>query len=127
MLSRYKMYRGERPETDSLPDGIRQDTRKHTRHCIAPDKEMVVKILENPSDDARWEKFSRQYTALLESRFANRRAEFDAIAKSAESSDVYFGCSCPTAKNPNPLHCHTVLALQFMKKKYAKIRVVVER
>lgn len=127
MLSRYKMYRGARPLDDPLPDGIRQDTRKHTRHCIAPDKEMVEQILDNPSDPKRWETFSKRYNALLVKRFKERRAEFDALAEQAQLTDLYFGCSCPTGNNPDPLHCHTVLALKFMQEKYPALTVVLPR
>jgi hypothetical protein len=38
---------------------------------------------------------------------------------------VYLGCSCPSRANPDVQRCHTVLALQFMKKKYPKLRVVL--
>ena len=46
-----------------------------------------------------------------ESEIAGRKA---ALAEEAKVSDVYLGCSCPTAKNPDVRRCHTVLALKFM-------------
>ena len=49
MLARYKMYRGNRPPEDPLPAGIRQDTRKHTRHCLRPTEQLVAKFLAAPT------------------------------------------------------------------------------
>lgn len=47
MLSRYKMSMyGHRPAyAGPLPEGIRQDTRCHTRHILRPTKEMVKTYL----------------------------------------------------------------------------------
>ena len=52
MLARYKIYRGKRPVGVHPPDGIRQDTRKHTRHCLRPCAEIVSEYLANPSSAA---------------------------------------------------------------------------
>ncbi|MEM9353346.1 MAG: hypothetical protein AAGA92_10065 [Planctomycetota bacterium] len=45
------------------------------------------------------------------------------MARLAESQDVYLGCSCPTAKNPDADHCHTVLALRFFEQHYPRLKV----
>ena len=44
----------------------------------------------------------------------------------ADATDAaYIGCNCPTAKNPDLKHCHTLLALRVMKKHYPKLEVVL--
>ena len=123
MLSRYKIYRGKRPNHDSLPDGIRQDTRKHTRHCLRPSKESVAEYLADPRLTT-WKKFATQYGRDLEERFEQDPKPFDRLAELATENGVSIGCSCPTTKNPDVNHCHTVIALQFMKKRYAKLDVL---
>lgn len=122
MLARYKMYRGKRPPTDLLPNGIRQDTRWRTKHVLRPGQEMVNDYLES-SDDIAWRKFSRAYRALLDERFRTNRTPFDRLAELASNEDVYIGCSCPTKANPRVDRCHTFLALEFMKGKYPALRV----
>ncbi len=122
MLGRYKMYRGKRPTSDPLPDGIRQDTRKHTRHCLRPTEEIVWRYLKDPSQQ-EWLAFKREYLSLLENRFAADRIPFDKLAALAKSNNVYLGCNCPTKTNLNVRHCHTVLALNFMQVKYPDIRI----
>jgi uncharacterized protein YeaO (DUF488 family) len=121
MLARYSIVRGAR--ASSLPEGIRQDTRKHTRHVLHPTREMVDTVLANAERPAAWRDFARQYRALLEERFATDRAPFDRLANLARDQDVYLGCNCPTAKNPDVRRCHTVLALRFMKKHYRDLDV----
>ena len=126
MLSRYKMYRGTRPADDPMPDGIRQDTRKHTRHCLRPPAELVVEFHEKPSESA-WRKLIRDYRAELERRFKADRTPFDALADLASREDVYLGCSCPSGQNPVPGQCHTYEALAFMKEKYPGLTVQVAK
>ena len=126
MLARYQIIRGKRPPGSPLPDGVRVDARKHTRSVLAPEEKSVVAYLTAPSA-AAFRRFSTEYRALLEKRFRERRAEFDELATSAASSDIYIGCNCPTKANPDVQHCHTVLALHFMKKKYPKLKVVFPR
>lgn len=123
MLSRYKIRRGKRPEGDPLPEGVRQDTRKHTRHCLRPEARSVESYLANPVAE-RWEKFQRAYLYELEKRFEADRTPFDGLAKLARERDVYLGCNCPTERNPDPRHCHTIPALAFMKQKYPDLKVV---
>lgn len=118
MLARYHMRRGRTPEVE----GIRQDTRKHTRHCLRPTAEMVTEYLANVSP-ATWQEFEQKYFALLHARFTEDRRPFDKLAELAKHDDVFIGCSCPTAKNPNVAYCHTTLALRFMKKKYPDLTV----
>lgn len=120
MLARYSMVRGA-PKS-ALPAGIRQDTRKHTHHILRPSKEMVATYLASPTD-AAWRAFAKDYRALVDERFAEDRAAFDALAELARSNDVYLGCSCPTKANPDVEHCHTVLALAFMKRRYPDLDV----
>ena len=50
---------------------------------------------------------------ILRSKYYSRRTE-----------EVYLGCSCPTKKNPNVNHCHTVLALRFMSEHYPALDIV---
>jgi len=122
MLARYTIYRGKRPEKDPLPEGLRQDTRKHTRHLLRPPTELVVEYLADPRPE-RWPDFARAYVAGLEERFKSDREQFDKLARLAEEEDVYLGCSCPTQRNPDVRHCHTYLALQFMKARYPGLEV----
>lgn len=121
MLARYSIVRGAPAST--LPRGVRQDTRKHTKHVLRPLPEMVDAVLGHADDDAAWRAFAKEYRALLGARFRDDRAAFDAIAARARTEDVYLGCSCPTAKNPDVRRCHTVLALAFMKERYPELDV----
>jgi uncharacterized protein YeaO (DUF488 family) len=123
MLTRYQMVRGKRAPGDPLPNGIRMDTRKHTRHLLRPPAPSVEAVLRDGSD-AAFRRFARVYTAELEARFRQNRAGFDELAETARHADVYLGCSCPSRANPDVRRCHTVLALTFMKKKYPNLRVV---
>src|SRR5262249_51452086 len=112
MLSRYKIYRGKRPPENPVPKGIRQDSRWRTRHPLRPTKELVDQFLVEPTDNA-WRRFTKDYMAEIERRFAKDRTPYDKLAQLAQKNDVYFGCSCPTKANPIPGHCHTFLALRF--------------
>lgn len=122
MLARYRIVRGKRPPGDPLPDGVRIDTRAHRRHALSPEPRAVKALLAEQSE-AQFRAFARSYEALLERRFADDRAPFDALARAALSADVYLGCNCPTRRNPDVRRCHTVLALRFMHRKYPKLRV----
>lgn len=122
MLARYRMTRGARPADDPLPDGIRQDTRKHTKHCLRPSAELVQRALGDGSP-AGWRAFARDYRALLDQRAADDPAPFDALAQQARDADVYLGCSCPTQKNPDVANCHTAHALRFMAERYPDLQV----
>ena len=122
MLARYKIYRGKRPAGVELPDGVRQDTRKHTRHFLRPRAEAVAAYLAEPTD-AAWHEFEADYLRVLAQRLAADATPFDDLAKLATETDVYLGCSCPTAKNPDVARCHTVLALQFMQQQYRNLKV----
>jgi uncharacterized protein YeaO (DUF488 family) len=122
MLARYKIYRGKRPANDPLPHGIRQDTRKHTRHCLRPPAALVRQFLTNTTNEG-WHEFAERYRQALEKRFEEDRSPFDGLAELASANDVFLGCSCPTQNNPDVRHCHTVVALRFMKKRYPKLAV----
>ena len=122
MLSRYKIYRGKRPEWDPLPRGIRQDTRWRTRHILRPTQEIVEAYLASPTYES-WERFTYEYMNLLRRRFKESRKPFDAIALPAVRGDVFLGCSCPTRRNPIDDHCHTFLALEFMQERYPQLHV----
>jgi len=124
MLSRYKMRRGKAPADDPLPDGVRADTRKHTKHFLRPSGEIVDAYLKTP-DDKAWKTFRKEYLALITGRFKADSTPFDELAEQARTEDVYLGCSCPTDKNPDARHCHTMLALEFMAKRYPDLEVVV--
>lgn len=122
MLARYQIVRGKRSPDNPLPDGVRIDVRKHTRHVLRPEADRVAAFLARPTD-AEFEKFVRRYLATLEARFRADRVPFDELASAAERGDVYLGCNCPTKTNPDVGHCHTTAALRFMKKKYPRLRV----
>jgi uncharacterized protein DUF488 len=121
MLGRYTMKRGT--SAASLPAGIRQDTRKHTRHVLRPSAELVARVLAPDADDGEWQRFAVAYRALVERRLADDRRPFDALAELARTHDVWLGCSCPTAKNPDVRRCHTTLALAFMRAHYPELDI----
>lgn len=123
MLSRYTMYRRRPADAGPLPEGIRQDTRWRTKHLLRPTEEIVEAFLEDTSDTG-WKRFRDAYDHLLEARYHESPAEFQKLAELATSQDVYLGCNCPTHKNPRVEHCHTWLALKFMKKKFPHLDVV---
>ena len=122
MLVRYKIYRGKLPADAQRPEGIRQDTRKHTRHCLRPPTEIVSVYLADPSTEA-WKKFESSYLRSLEERWEADPTPFDDLVNLATAENVYIGCSCPTVKNPDVKRCHTVLALKFMKERYSALMV----
>lgn len=122
MLARYRIVRGGRSPGDPLPDGIRQDTRKHTRHVLRPTAALVLGLLED-SSAASFARFERAYRALLEQRFASERARFDELAALARKGNVYLGCNCPTQRQPDVRRCHTVLALKFLRERYPDLDV----
>jgi len=124
VLSRYTRYRGRAANANPLPDGMRRDTRRHTKHILRPTYELVDAYVVKPTD-AAWGRFRRGYLALLEARFQKDRAPFDELAEQATSANVFLGCSCPTKKNPIHGRCHTFLALEFMKKKYPGLTVII--
>ena len=124
MLTRYEIYRGRRPPDDPLPEGIRQDTRRHTRHCLRPTRKIVDAYVASPSD-ATWGLFRDAYFALLEDRYREDREAFDELAALAAKNDVILGCSCPTKNNPQVGRCHTYLALEFMTEKYQSLDVKI--
>jgi len=108
---------------DTLPAGVRQDTRKHTRHVLRPDAEAVERYLAKPGD-AAWRSFATSYRRLLADRFEADRAGFEALAALAREENVWLGCSCPTAKNPDVRRCHTMIALEFMAERFPDLEIV---
>jgi uncharacterized protein YeaO (DUF488 family) len=122
MLARYRIVRGARSPDDPLPDGVRQDTRKHTRHVLRPSPELVSLVLEDPSAQG-FARFRRGYQRLLEQRFTKERERFDELAELAGRANVYLGCNCPTGRQRDVQHCHTVLALDFMRVHYPTLFV----
>ena len=48
-LLRYRMSRGRQASGNPLPDAVRQDTRKHTKHCLPPEPEAVEAYLAAPT------------------------------------------------------------------------------
>jgi len=122
MLSRYQMLRGKRPPDNPLPAGERVDTRKHTRHFLRPETRHVEALIADPSKEG-FRRFERQYLTTIANRFEQDRGPFDALAARASEANVFLGCSCPTSWNSDVRHCHTTLALRFMKKKYPRLRV----
>jgi hypothetical protein len=124
MLARYQIVRGKRPPDNPLPEGRRVDTRKHTRHCLRPETPQVEAFIRDPSR-AGFARFAEAYRATIERRFGRDRRPFDELAALAAGDDVFLGCNCPTSFNPNVKHCHTTLALVFMKRKYPKLSVMM--
>jgi uncharacterized protein YeaO (DUF488 family) len=124
-LARYQIERGAK--LSSLPrevrEGVRQDTRKHTRHVLRPPAELVTEFLAAPNAAGAWTRLAEKYRATLEQRFKSERGKFDELAETAQEQDVFLGCSCPTTKNPSVKHCHTWLALEFMHEKYPNLKV----
>jgi hypothetical protein len=123
VLGRYRIVRGRRAPDDPLPAGVRQDTRKHTRHVLRPDETDVRKFLARP-DELTWRRFATAYRRLLARRLAEDAAPFAAIAELARRHDVWLGCNCPTAKNPDVRRCHTVLALAFFAERFPDVAIV---
>lgn len=123
MLARYHIIRGKRPPSAPLPDGVRQDTRKHTQHILRPEAEAVDRYLANP-DLEHFAAFRSSYLRTLKARLHADRPTFEALASLARDANVYLGCNCPTAKNPDVQHCHTTLALHFMAEHFPDLRVV---
>jgi len=126
MLARYKMYRGKRPPSDPLPNGIRQDSRWRTKHPLRPTEQTAKEYLASPSESA-WRTYRKAYFDLLAMRFQEDRTPFDKLADLAMTEDVFIGCSCPTQTNPRVDNCHTFLALEFMKSKYPDLQVEFPR
>lgn len=120
MLSRYQMKRGVKKE--HLPAGIRQDTRKHTRHILRPPTQLVLDYLSTESK-VTWNEFRQQYRRCIEQRYSDKVSAFDALADLARGKSVYLGCSCPSSVNPRVDRCHTWLALEFMKAHYPNLEV----
>jgi hypothetical protein len=87
---------------------------------------MVERFLNDPASYP-WREFKRDYLQLLRDRYAADRRPFDELARLAGERDVFLGCSCPTRKNPNVMHCHTVLALEFMQRHYPRLKVSYPR
>jgi hypothetical protein len=123
VLSRYRIVRGARPADDPLPAGVRQDTRKHTRHVLRPEAEQVKRLLADPSEQS-FERFRAAYLLLLAARFQQDRRPFDQLSELARSTDVYLACNCPTRQQPDVRHCHTYLALGFLQQRYPDLKVV---
>lgn len=122
MLARYRIVRGARPADDPLPAGVRQDTRKHTRHVLRPEAEQVARLLADPSE-ASFERFRAAYLAALERRYRQDRKPFDALCELARTADVFIGCNCPTRQQPDVRRCHTYLALSFLSERYPELDV----
>jgi len=126
MLGRYSMVRGTKlaDMAEPLRRGLRVDTRMHTRHCLRPPREAVERYLAAPGD-AAFAAFRKTYLATLRARHAEDPAPFEALAQRAQEGDVFIGCSCPTAKNPEVARCHTTLALGFMKERFPELDVAL--
>jgi len=80
-------------------------------------------VLSGKPDRNRVENLNASYLDLLEKRFKKDLSLFDKLADQALAEDVYIGCNYPTQANPDVSHCHTVLALTVMKKRYPKLKV----
>ena len=127
MIARYQIRRGQ--PLASLParlrQGLRFDTRMHTRHCLRPSRELVQRLFAGMAAGrtGAWREFERGYRALLAARFRADRGPFDALCALARDRDVFLGCSCPSAINPDARRCHTALALRFLRERYPGLAV----
>lgn len=121
MITRYTIVRGA--PASSLPVGIRQDTRKHTRHVLRPSADLVDSVLGANASESAWQAYPARYRAILEERWRTERAAFDRLAQMARFHDVYLGCNCPTAKQPDVSRCHTMHALAFLAERYPDLDV----
>ncbi len=79
-------------------------------------------MLADPTE-AAFRRFRKAYRELLAERFRTDREPFDRLAEQARQKKVYIGCNCPTKKQALEERCHTVLALEFMAKKYPDLDV----
>jgi len=123
VLGRYRIVRGRRSPDDPLPAGVRQDTRKHTRHVLRPEAGDVERYLDAPGD-AAWKRLAAAYRRTLAARIAKQRPAFDELARLAREGDLWLGCNCPTNRNPDVRRCHTVLALEFLAERYPDLEVI---
>lgn len=123
MLGRYTIVRGA--TRASYPAGIRQDTRKHTRHFLAPTPELVAEVFANRRSATAWDAYADRYRALIDARYTADPARFRLLATMARWHDVWLGCSCPSSKNPDVMRCHTVIALRFMKERFPSIAILL--
>ena len=127
MLGRYRIARGQ--PLSALParvrKGVRIDTRKHTNSFLRPTAAMVEAMLSGPPEghERRFRTFARDYRRLLAERFREDRAPFDELHRLALEQDVFLGCNCPTARQPDVRHCHTSLALEYLARKYPDLDV----
>ncbi|MBP87340.1 MAG: hypothetical protein CMJ64_11565 [Planctomycetaceae bacterium] len=94
MLTRYKIYRGKRPVDEPLLGGIRQDTRKHTKHCLRSCVEIVKQYLAEP-DPTAWKEFSALYVRDLEERYEQDPAPFHDLADLARETTSTSGALVP--------------------------------
>ena len=118
MLARYQMKRGA--PASELPTGVRQDTRKHTRHILRPEREDVAAVL---AGTLSWDAFAERYRATVRKRLDSDPTAFDSLAERARAEHIFLGCSCPTKKVPDVRRCHTWLALELMAERYPDLEV----
>jgi uncharacterized protein YeaO (DUF488 family) len=123
VLARYQIVRGRRSQSAPLPEGMREDTRKHTRHVLRPPEALVAAFLADV--DHGWEAFRRGYLDALEERYATDRGPFEELAERASKANVFLGCNCPTKHQPDVGRCHTVLALGFMKERFPELEIAL--
>lgn len=101
---------------------MRQDTRKHTRHILRPEANAVARYLRDPTASS-WRSFAQDYRKLLGERYAGSPEAFEALRDLATEGDLWLGCNCPTAKNPDVRHCHTFLALQYLAERFPELEI----
>ncbi len=69
------------------------------------------------------ERFSIELLPVFGRALASRPRHLRRTSALATDEDVFLGCNCPTAKNPDVQRCHTVLALKFMQERYPALEV----
>jgi len=123
VIGRYRIVRGTRPAGDPLPEGIRQDTRKHTAHILRPTDEIVAPFLADPSSERGFAHFRAAYLKLLEQRLREDPEAFAKLVRLAKGNAVFLGCNCPTTKQPDVRRCHTALALDFLARHFPELQI----
>ena len=90
-------------------DGERLDItiRNNPAHVLSPTWHMVMKFKVNRTS---WPAYKRQYMALMQERWKDRRDDFLSILATARKKDIYLACFCHEDR-----HCHRRLAKEFLE------------
>jgi len=120
VLARYQIVRGKRPEGNPLPEGVRVDIRKHTKHFLRPTRQRRG-VPERPGRRA-FRQFSARYDPTCRPVSPKNGARSTPCGTGRKRRRLP-RMHCPTRTNPEVTRCHTVLALGFMKRKYPRLPI----